>query len=45
MRSLGTLPAGMRRYRWSWPVCGALLLTGSSLVWGFIGRLLAWCLR
>ena len=36
------LPSRMRRYRWSWPVCGALLLTISALTWSIIGRLLAW---
>lgn len=40
MRSLGMLPSRLRRYRWSWPVCGALLLAVSAIVWMLIGRLL-----
>jgi hypothetical protein len=44
MKGFGMLPSRMRRYRWSWPVCGALLLAFSLLTWSLIGRLLAWWL-
>ncbi|WP_161993526.1 hypothetical protein [Muricoccus nepalensis] len=45
MNGAGRLPSRIRRCRWSWPICGALLLAVSALVWTIIGQLLTWWLR
>lgn len=41
MRNCGTFPTGVMDQRWSWPICGTLLLTGSALVWLIIAQALA----
>lgn len=41
MREFGAVRAGMINQRWSWPLCGTVLLTGSMLVWLLIARALA----